>query len=383
MRIAFVPAARLLSDRDPNGEALIAAALLRRLSARGHDLLVYCEQNRLSEPIPGADVREISVSGLTAALGRIAFARRIARDVARERIDVAHLLFPFTTHDGYTFADKAPLVCGPVNLPWPGTAARTPRFAARAAAAVTDRIERRAHVRTMQRAARILVTGRSSASAIHPALRVRMADVPFGVDTARFAPSPLPADPVILFCSVLHERKGIEVLVRAMAHVRAAMPRARLIVAGDDPQGLRPHLDGIARDLGIAAAVEFRGAVVPSDMPALYREARVVCQPSFGEPFGMTVIEAMASARPVVGTADAGIRDAIDEGRGGRLVRPGDVSLLADALLSILRDPKTAEVMAVYNRARAEHRYDLDRVVDAIEENYERAVRAGANRVAA
>ncbi|MFA5891178.1 MAG: glycosyltransferase family 4 protein [Actinomycetota bacterium] len=372
MRVAFVPAARLLSDRAANGEALIAAALLRALAARGHDVIAYCE--RAEGSFDGIDVREISVRGPTVGAGRIAFARRIARDCATQNLDVVHLLFPFTTADGYTLAGGAPLVVGPVNLPWPQVASRRGKPAARLAAVVTDSIEARLHRRTLARADRILVTGSSSYEAIPLQVRERAVEIPFGVDVERFGATPLPHDPVIVFFSVLSERKGVRVLLEAMPHVLRRIPAARLVIAGDDPTGLRPALEARARELGVA--VEFIGAVEPAQAPEIYARARVVCQPSFGEPFGMTVVEAMASGRPVVATGSGGIPDAIVDGRGGRLVPRGDERLLADALASVLADPLGAEAMGAFNRARAERRFALARVAERIELTYE-ALAAG------
>jgi glycosyltransferase involved in cell wall biosynthesis len=225
MRIGFVPAARLISETEPNGEALIAASLLRELAARGHEVVAYCERADLG--IAGVQIRAVSAHGPTAALSRIAFARRVARAAARERFDLVHLLFPLTTADGYTLVNRAPLVCGPINLPWPESA-RTPRLPARAVNAITDRVERRWHERTLRRAARLLLTGPSSLQAMPASLRDRCVELPFGVDTERFPTSPLPEEPVILFFSVLQERKGIETLVEAMPAVRERIPAARL-----------------------------------------------------------------------------------------------------------------------------------------------------------
>jgi len=346
MRIAFVPAARLLSDSQPNGEALIAVSILRALASRGHEVVAYCERAEVS--IPGVDVREIPVRGITVGAGRIGFARRIARDAARERFDVAHVLFPFNTRDGYTLVRGAPLVIGPVNLPWPGRRARN------AAETLTDLVESRLHARTLARAARVFVTG-PSAGAV-----VRGETVPFGVDLAAFPATPVPAERVVAFCSVLDERKGIETLIRAMAHVKDA----RLVVAGADPNGIANGLRRLARDLSVNA--EFLGAVAPGGSARVFAGARIAAQPSFGEPFGMTVIEAMACGRAVAGTNAGGIPDAVTND-GGRLVTPGDAVALAHAIEDCLSH---AEAMGAHNRARAEARYDLNKVIDAIERAY-------------
>jgi glycosyltransferase involved in cell wall biosynthesis len=369
MRIAFVPAARLLAEHEPNGEALIATSMIRAIAARGHEVLAYCERSLL-EPIPGVEVREVPVTGPTVAGARRRFARAIASDIASERIDVAHLLFPFNTEDGYTFVRSAPLVAGPINLAWPpGTGARTSGVR-RMVASAGARMERRAHARTLAAATRLLVTGDSSRKGLPEHVHERCSTVPFGVDTLRFLPRPLPERPTILFPSVLQHRKGIETLIRAMERVMHCIPRAHLLVAGADPEGIRPKLEDLAARLGVAGAITFLDPVAPDRMPQLYERASVVCQPSFGEPFGMTVIEAMASGRAVVGTTAGGIPDAVVDGRGGRLVRPGDASLLGDALCSILEHPDDCAEMGAFNRARAEQHYSLNGVIDRIEAVY-------------
>ncbi len=375
MRIAFVPAARVLSESRPNGEALIASSLIRGLAARGHEILAYCERNELPA-IDGVEVREIRVAGASVALARLDWARRIARNAAGASYDVAHVLFPFTTADGYSFVDGAPLVCGPVNLPWPADASRPTGFARRALHALTKGRERRAHARTLGRAARIMTTGAASRAGLNGSIHDRCVDVPFGVDTDRFLARPLPHEPTILFLSVLQERKGVEVLLRAMPEVVRCMPRARLVIAGEDPHGMRAGLERLAVELGVASDVTFLGDVSPDEAPSVYERATVVCQPSLGEPFGMTVIEAMAAGRAVVGTAAGGIPDAVVEGEGGRLVPAGDERLLADALCAVLTTPGLAERMGAFNRARVLERYALDRVLDRIEAVHRDAVRS-------
>lgn len=369
MRIAFAPAARLLSETQPNGEALIASTLLRAVAARGHQVLAYCERSELPA-IDGVEVREVPVEGASVGLARLNWARAIARDLERERIDIAHVLFPFDTAGGYCFVRSAPVVAGPINLPWPHTPKLGGSGLARAFGALVGRRERRAHARTLEAAGALLVTGASARDALDQRLHERCHEVPFGVDVQRFLPRPLPAEPTIVFASAILQHKGIEVLIRAMPAVMRAIPRARLLVAGPDPAGMRADLERLASQLRVGPDVHFLGEVAPADMPALYARATVVCQPSFGEPFGMSVIEAMAAGRAVVGTDAGGIPDALVDGDGGRLVPVGDERMLADALSSILASPDAATAMGAFNRARAAERYDLSVIVDRLEHTW-------------
>jgi glycosyltransferase involved in cell wall biosynthesis len=383
MRIAFAPAGTLVSDQQPHGEATISYNVLKRLGARGHSVVAYCEH--ADRDIAGVELRPISGKAAGAVLSRLAFARRIANDIAAhdEAFDIIHHLRPINVAQGYTLASGAPLVLGPLTLPWhtdDSAAAPRSRMLSAIAGSAIHPVERRLHRRTLERASVLLVTGSPALAALPARLQERAIEVPLGVDTARFAPTPLPDDPVIVFLSVLLPRKGFDVLLRAMQAIRYRIPRAKLVIAGDDPRGLTPGARALAERLGVADAVEFTGSIAPTDTPALYRRARVFCQPSFGEPFGLTVLEAMASGRPVVATTTGGIAGFVRDGENGYLVPPGDERSLADALIRVLERPDDAARIGARNRDAAVRRYDWDRVVDSIEAGYERARGASGER---
>jgi glycosyltransferase involved in cell wall biosynthesis len=376
MRIAFVPAARVIGDDLPNGEALAAMGVLRELASRGHELLIYCERSEIREPIPNATIIEISAEGTTAAAGRIAFSDRIGRDLAKRHaekpVEVAHLLLPITVDEGYAPALPAgvPLVIGPVTGSWPRAASSSPRLAARAAGLLTDPVEKRRHRKTLRSARSILVATSDAANQLPQELRDRFVPCSPGVVADRFAPEPLPDEPNIGFLSVLQHRKGVHILLEAFPTVRERVPRARLFIAGDDPQGLRPALEARASELGVADAVTFLDGIAPADTPGFYSNIRVFCQPSIGEPFGATVLEAMAKGRPVVATCQGGPADTVVDGITGRLVPPDSVEALADALVQLLADPSSAERFAIAGAERAREVYDLPLIVSTMERAY-------------
>lgn len=180
-----------------------------------------------------------------------------------------------------------------------------------------------------------------------------------GVDAERFSPGPEPpsaAAPSVLYVGRLERNsawKGVEVLVRAFARVHAARPEARLRLVGDGDA--RPGLEDLARDLGIADAVDFLGFRAGDDLVAEYRAATVLTLPSLSasESFGMTVVEAMACGRPVIGSRIGGIPEVIDDGGTGLLVPPGDAAALAAACLRILGDGDLADRMGAAGREEA------------------------------
>lgn len=382
MHILFAPAGALVSDRQPHGEATISYNILKRLAAHGHRIVAYTERTEVD--IPGVEFREVSPKAPGAVLSRLAFARRVARDAATiGSVDVVHTLRPINVAHGYTLVEGAPLVLGPLTLPWTFTdRAAAPRIRVLSAVVggAVHPLERRLHRQTLERAAVILVTGRPAFDALPQRVQPKCEEVPLGVDTSRFVAAQMPDDPVILFLSVLLPRKGYDVLLRAMPAVRRRIPRARLILAGDDPRGLTGQARRLAAELGVTDAVEFAGPVAPTDAPGLYRGARVFCQPSIGEPFGLTILEAMASGRPVVATHGGGVPGFVRDGVNGALVPPNDPGLLADALIRFLERRDEAARIGSHNRDVAVRRYDWDRVVDRIEESYERAKGASGER---
>jgi glycosyltransferase involved in cell wall biosynthesis len=105
------------------------------------------------------------------------------------------------------------------------------------------------------------------------------------------------------------------------------------------------------------------------------RRCGVYCLASYGEPFGMTALEAMACAKPVVATATSGLGYLVPD-EGGRKVPPRDPAALADALYEVLANAELRRAMGRHNREVVERRYAWARVVDRLEEAYEEAMRA-------
>jgi glycosyltransferase involved in cell wall biosynthesis len=92
--------------------------------------------------------------------------------------------------------------------------------------------------------------------------------------------------------------------------------------------------------------------------------------PSRSEAFPNALIEAMATALPVVATAVGGIPEVIRPGVNGQLVRPDDVDGLADAVLALMDDPAAAAALGQAARADVERHYTIDRMVERFEQLY-------------
>jgi len=154
-----------------------------------------------------------------------------------------------------------------------------------------------------------------------------------------------------------------------LAFVRARLPTARLIIAGDGE--LRGDLERRAAALGVADAVELTGWVQPCDVPALLNRASVVVVPSRCEPFGLVALEAGQMARPVVAFRVGGLPEIVADGRTGLLVDEGNSAALAAAILRLLLNPGEAAEMGRRARERAKT-FSAVRYADAFVALYRR-----------
>lgn len=168
-----------------------------------------------------------------------------------------------------------------------------------------------------------------------------------GVDPALFHPGPraeararvgLPAgEPVVLFVGNLVAVKAVDVLIRACADLGGGGgPAPRLVVVGQGP--LRPALEAVARDCGIAGRVTFTGPKFLTDLPDWYRAADVFCLPSHSEGVPNVLLEASACGTPWVASRVGGIPEIAGLGN-SRLVPPNSPAALAAALRAALASP--------------------------------------------
>jgi len=199
-----------------------------------------------------------------------------------------------------------------------------------------------------------------------PEQRMRM--IPNGIRPERFHEAH-PSGPTILFVGRLHQRKGVDHLLRAMPAVLERVPETRLLVAGSGER--EAQLKALMKELELGDAVEFLGFVPDDDLPDLYARASVFTMPSLYEGFGIVMIEAMASSVPVVAFATGGAPEVIEEGVNGHLA---DAETLADRLADLLEDPAEAAAMGKRGRGLVEDRYSWKAVARQTMAVYEEVV---------
>ncbi|MBU1147597.1 MAG: glycosyltransferase family 4 protein [Candidatus Omnitrophica bacterium] len=150
----------------------------------------------------------------------------------------------------------------------------------------------------------------------------------------------------------------------------AAQPRndngVKFTIIGDGE--LRRELEDYAKELGIEDIVEFRGWV--KDVAEIYRDLDIIVLTSLNEGTPVSIIEAMASARPVAATDVGGVRDVVEDGKSGYLVKSGDEEKFAKNLVDLIRDPEKRKRFGQYGRESVKNRFSKDRLIKDAEELY-------------
>lgn len=180
-------------------------------------------------------------------------------------------------------------------------------------------------------------------------------------------------DPVVLFLGRLHFKKGLDLLVPAFDEVRKRIPGAQLVIAGPDNEQYGQQVRGWVGERGLDAVVHFVGPLHGPDVVAAYVDADVFALPSYTENFGMTVVEAMACAVPVVISDQVNIHGEISSAQAG-LVTRCDVAEVADALQEVLLDVDRRRAMGEAGRLLAQQRYSWPAIVDALTKEYEAVI---------
>lgn len=185
--------------------------------------------------------------------------------------------------------------------------------------------------------------------------------VHLGVDGDRLRPAEGPRRREVLSVGALEPVKGHDFVIEAVALL--AEPRPRVLVIGDRGDGA-PALQDQARALGVE--LEILQAIPFDAVVERYQHAAVVACAAHGEPFGLSPLEAMATATPVVAVDEGGYRETIRDGVDG-LRTERDVRAFAAALERVIEDPQLASRLGEAGRLAAETRWSWQVTADNVE----------------
>jgi len=215
----------------------------------------------------------------------------------------------------------------------------------------------------------ICVSGYTAGRLVAAGIRPRRLEViPNGADHERFRPAAedgrrfrrahgLGDAPVVLTVGNVSERKGQDVVVRALARGAGALAGAHYVIAGLPTRAA--EIEALARDLDVADRVHLLGRLPAGDLPAAYNAADVFAMTSRQvaagdvEGYGIAVVEAALSGCPAVVTSDSGLAEAVIDGHTGLVVAQDDAAATAEAMQALLDDPVRREAYGHEARRRA------------------------------
>lgn len=360
-------------------------ALAAALVELGHQVTIFTTNSNGSDDLEVPLDRDVRIDGVEVRYFPVCRPRGFFRSPAlasalRERIASFDLAYVPWIYAHTTFA--ALRACRKAHVPF----VISPRgMLDKNAVAQKGRLRKLGFVRVA------LAGGFKSAAAIHFSADAERLNAIVRVDPARclvvpngisLPPAPFLATeareasiPLVLFLGRLSYIKGLDLLVAAWPRVTAAIPCARLVIAGPDDESLGGGLRQRLAEAGVEASVEFTGMLEGERKEDMLRRCTVLANPSWLESFGMSIVEAMAHSKPVVVTDRVNIASDIDAAGAG-IVTPCDAGAVAEAIIVLLRDDARAQRMGAAGRQLVEKRYGLLGVARAMDAAFRRIVEA-------
>jgi glycosyltransferase involved in cell wall biosynthesis len=307
------------------------------------------------------------------------YQRSIVRNLIRTQpIDVIHQPIPISPRfPSALFSMGIPVVIGPLNggMDFPEAFRSNDSLISRAAVAFLKLFTNAGNnlLPGKKQAAVLLVANERTRNALPKGVRGRVLEMnENGVDTSAFhggEPDNLTrTNPLFVFVGRLVDWKALDIAIRALADV----PGADLEVIGDGP--MLDTWKTLAREVGVAERVRFLGPQTQPQYAARLRESVGLVLPSLHESGGAVVLEAMATAKPVIATRWGGPLDYLDSSC-GILVAPHSYEALvtgfAQAMQKLIDHPDLAKAMGTAGRERAVRDFDWQRRIDAMVSIYD------------
>ncbi len=209
--------------------------------------------------------------------------------------------------------------------------------------------------------------------------------VPLGIRSAECSADPPPGllrkrfpelkdKRILLFLSRINFKKGLDLLVPAFADALTGYSDAHLVLAGPDNEGYGQEVRRLIRQHAIESRVTLTGHLEGDLKASAFREAEAFVLPSYGENFGISVIEAAASGVPVLISDRVNIHDGVTAARAG-LVVPCDKGRIAEAMREFLRHPEWKAEMGANGKRWVRENFDWDKVGERLEAEYVKRLR--------
>jgi glycosyltransferase involved in cell wall biosynthesis len=194
-----------------------------------------------------------------------------------------------------------------------------------------------------------------------------------GINTDIFVPKPnIPKEWELAFFGRLMKMKAIDLFPEMLSLLAPHFPNLRLAITGEGPY--KKKLFDSFKQKGVFGMVEYLGVVDWNRVPELINKSRIFLYPSREEPFGISIIEAMACEVPVVTTNVYGPKEIITNGHDGLMVPPDDVVALGEAIQTLLSNETFREQMGKNARKTVKKRFSIKNHTKQLIEMYNELV---------
>ena len=179
-----------------------------------------------------------------------------------------------------------------------------------------------------------------------------------GIDLTVFRPQPhLEKEWDIAFMGRLEEMKSVDLFPEMLFLLKSKFPDLKMMMTGEGSLKDRIFSEFVER--GVSSMVDYQGVVETDDVPVLINKSRIFLYPSRQEPFGLSIVEAMACGVPVITTDVFGPREIVRNNHDGVAVPPDDVKALVEAVERLLMDNELRDQLTRNALKSVKERFDI------------------------
>ncbi|MEM1530482.1 MAG: glycosyltransferase [Candidatus Bathyarchaeia archaeon] len=380
-RILVTSASYLLTDHLLSSEGVFCYQLFRELGAFGYQFDAISAKIEIKRPLknltphkagtfrlePTSDPVRKYITHIEFIFRSFARSMRILRG---KSIDIIHHMLPAVYNQTFSLLAILKRTGGRPFIMGPLSAHIHPRpLDERILQPITSKL----HKKTIEECTKIItITNQVKKIYSQIVSEDKIHVIPFGVDTEAFKPNKTvfgrKHQYEILFVGSLYRLKGCEHLIKAMKYITQKRGDVilRIVGVGRD----MPNLMEICNTLKIRDFVFFEGFMPYNEMPRYYDRCDIFCLPTLGEPFGKSIIEAMACGKPVIASNIGGPAEIIEDGKTGLLVPPAQPKILAEKILTLLEDEQALKRMGENARRTALEKYSIKRIAEEYHKLY-------------
>lgn len=172
-------------------------------------------------------------------------------------------------------------------------------------------------------------------------------------------------DWIVAVVGTFQKRKAQDDAIRAVKIAERAITNIKLLLIGDGQKEYKDYLENLCSELNISDRIVFTG--YRNDVPQILPHCKLLLMPSWNEPFGRVVIEAMAAGVPVIGANNGGVKEIIQDGITGYLVPPKNPAEIAKKMIYLFHHPLLAQQMGNNGKKVVEEKFSVQNYTRCVE----------------